>query len=148
PRGLAADSSGRLYVADSGNARVVVYAANPPSPGPTGTVIPTPNSSSVDSVAIAANSGEIWVAAFSDSRIYPYPEFSQLIPNPGFTAELFSVVPIGIALDAFDNVIAVEATNRLTFYYARAVYQHAATYASGVNLGSTLTPNQYTILYR
>lgn len=147
PRGLAVDSSDRLYVADSVNNRVIVYASTSTTPnGATGTAIP--NLSSPEGVAVSPNSGEIWVAAFGANQVFRFPDFSQLVTNPGATAALASAGPIGIALDSFDNIIAAEAANRMTFFYARAVYQHAATYASGSNLGSTLTPNMYTILYR
>ena len=147
PRGLAVDSSDRLYVADSQNNRVIVYASTSTTPnGATGTAIP--NLNSPEGVAVSPNSGEIWVAAYGANQVFRFPDFSQLVTNPGATASLASAGPIGVALDAFDNIIAAEAANRMTFYYARAVYQHAATYASGSNLGSTLTPNMYTILYR
>jgi uncharacterized protein (TIGR03437 family) len=147
PRGLAVDTSDRLYVADSVNGRVIVYAnTGGTQNGATG--ISVPNLSSPEGVAVSPNSGELWVAAFGANQIYRFPEFSQLVTNPAPTATLSSAAPIGIALDTFDNIIAAEAANRLTFYYARAVYQHAATYAGSSNLGSTLTPGMYTILYR
>ena len=147
PRGIGVDSSDRLYVADSQNNRVIVYASTSTTPnGATGTAIPGLNSP--EGVAVSPNSGEVWVAAYGANLVYRFPDFSQLVTNPGATAALSSAGPIGIALDSFDNIIAAEAANRMTFYYARAIYQHAATYASGSFLGSTLTPNMYTILYR
>ncbi len=147
PRGIAVDTSDRLYVADSANNRVIVYASTATTPnGATG--ISIPGLSSPEGVAVSPNSGELWVAAFGANQIYRFPEFSQLVTNPAPTATLSSAAPIGIALDNFDNIIAAEAANRMTFYFARAVYQHAATYAGTTFLGSTLTPGQYTILYR
>lgn len=147
PTGVGVDTSDRLYVADTNNNRVIVYASTATTAnGATGTSIP--NLSLPYGVAVSPNSGEIWVAASGAGQVYRFPDFSQLVSNPAPTATLNSQGPIGIALDNFDNIIVAEAANRMVFYYARAAYQHAATYASGSQLGSTLTPNMYTILYR
>jgi uncharacterized protein (TIGR03437 family) len=147
PRGITVDTSDRLYVADSFNNRVIVYG-NTTSTQNGASGISVPNLNSPEGVAVSVNSGELWVAAYGSNQIYRFPEFSQLVSNPTSTATLSAAAPIGIALDSFDNIIAAEAANRLTFFFARAVDQHAATYAGSTNLGSTLTPNQYTILYR
>ncbi|MEO5925757.1 MAG: hypothetical protein ABIR70_18205 [Bryobacteraceae bacterium] len=147
PRGLAVDSGDRLYVADSANGRVIIYGNTPTTPnGATGTSVPGLNSP--EGIAVSPNSGELWVAAYGASLIYRFPEFSTLVTNPVPTATIPSAAPIGIVLDNFDNIIAAEAANRLTFYYARAVYQNGATYGGSTNLGSTITPNLYTLLYR
>jgi uncharacterized protein (TIGR03437 family) len=147
PRGIATDANGRLYVTDPGNARVVVYGGTSNTPnGAQGITIP--NLNSPEGIAVNPKSGEIWVAALGAGRVYRFPEFSQLIVSPTPTAELLSAAPIALTLDAFDNVIVVEATNRMTFYFSQAVYQHAATYSSGSPSYSTLTPNLYVNLYR
>ncbi len=131
-------------------------------PGGPGTAPPALVSSGMvfpNGLAVDSN-GNLYVMDAGNNRILRFPrpmeQQGELVnpdmvigqKTPGATATLGSAGPIGIALDAFDNIIAAEAANRMTFYYARAIYQHAATYASGSLLGSTLTPNMYTILYR
>ncbi len=147
PRGLAVDTSDRLYVADASNNRVIVYSSTSTTAnGATGTSIP--NLSSPEGVAVSPNSGELWVAAYGANQVYRFPDFSQLVTNPNATAVVSAAGPMGIALDSFDNIIAAEAANRMTFFYARLGYRHAATYASGSNLGNTLTPGMYALVAR
>ncbi|MFM2123906.1 MAG: hypothetical protein RL328_357 [Acidobacteriota bacterium] len=147
PRGLAVDSSDRLYVADTGNNRIIVYSSTSTiGNGATGTSIP--NVPSPEGVAVSPSTGEVWISSFSSNSILRFREFTQLGANPTATSGVLAAAPMGIVLDQFDNLIAVEASNRLSFYYARMVYRHAATYASGSNLIATLTPGMYTLAGR
>ena len=153
PRGLAVDTSDRLYVADSANSRVIVYSSTATTPnGAIGTSIP--GLSVPEGIAVSPNSGEIWVATYGSNAVFRFREFSQIGANPSATAAVASNGPIGIALDAFDNIIAAEAANQLTFFYARMFYRHAATFAAGSSvigfqpLGSTLTPGMYAVVGR
>lgn len=147
PRGLAVDSSDRLYVADSNNNRVIVYSSTSTvGNGATGTSIP--NLNLPEGVAVSPSTGEVWVAAFNDSRVYRFREFTQLGANPAPTTGVFAAGPMALVLDQFDNVIVAEAASRLTFYFAKMVYRHAATYASGSNIVATMTPGMYALVGR
>jgi uncharacterized protein (TIGR03437 family) len=147
PRGLAVDTSDRLFVADSGNNRVLVFTnTQTTGNGAGGTALP--NLSSPEGVAISPHSGEIWVAASAANTIYRFLEFSLSSVQPTPTAQLASAAPIALALDNFDNIIAVEAVNRITFYFAQMAYRSTATFASGNNIISSLTPGLYVLVGR
>ncbi len=144
PRGLAVDSSDRLYVADRNNNRLVIYGSTGNIPnGATGTIVST-NLSQPEGVAVSAASGEIWVASAGNSTVYRFNEFTQLLSDSSPTAQLGSATPIAVALDAFDNVIVAEGVNRMSFYYARLYYKHSANYGSGI----PVTPNEIILLAR
>ncbi|MEO8096880.1 MAG: hypothetical protein ABI811_04220 [Acidobacteriota bacterium] len=147
PRGLAVDGNDRLYVADTNNGRLVVYGntgfiVN----GASGTSIP--NLGQAEGVAVSVSTGEIWVASLNNNAVYRFDEFSKLPANASPTAFLSTAAPLGVGLDSFDNVIVAEGANRMTFFYARVVYRHAANYASGSNISATLTPVQFTLIAR
>ncbi|MEI9815026.1 MAG: NHL repeat-containing protein [Acidobacteriota bacterium] len=68
PRGMAVDTGDRLYVADSGNNRVLVYPSTGNTPnGASGIVIP--GGALPESVAVSGATGEIFIAALNDGRI-------------------------------------------------------------------------------
>ncbi len=147
PRGMAVDTSDRLYVADSFNNRLIVYSSTSTiSNGAAGTSIP--NLSQPEGVAVSVSTGELWVAEFGANLVSRYPEFTNLGQNPARTAAVQSVAPMAVVLDQFDNLIAAEAVNRMTFYYAQLAYRHAATYASGANINATMTPGMYALAAR
>jgi uncharacterized protein (TIGR03437 family) len=156
PRGMAVDTGDRLYVADAGNNRVVVYngTINLPS-GSTGIVIG--GLSNPEGVAVSAATGAIWVASSGNGALYRYNEYSQL-GTAAQPVEAFSAnAPIAVALDSKDNMILIEATNRMTFYYGYLIYRNAANYtlsrnvrnAQGLDSNSnSLTPGMYTVIAR
>jgi uncharacterized protein (TIGR03437 family) len=150
PRGLAVDSGDRLFVADTGNNRVIVYSntvaiSNGASGLPVNVGFNQP-----EGVAVSPTSGETWVADQGNNRVVRLKEFSalQLDPSNAATAVVQSALPIGVALDAFDNLLVVEATNRITFYYAQLFYQHTATYSFGTSFGPRIAPNTIVALRR
>ena len=144
PRGLAVDSSDRLYVADRNNNRLVIYGSTGTiGNGATGTIVSS-NLSQPEGVAVSFASGEIWVASAANNTVYRFNEFNQLLSDSSPTASLGAPTPIAVALDAFDNVIVAEGFNRMTFYYAHLYYKHSANYGSAI----PVTPNEIILLAR
>lgn len=148
PRHLATDTSDRLYVCDTGNNRVQVFtrastsANNPPA------ALVLPGFSSPHGIAVSAATGEIWVTdTFYNSgnaRVLKFPEYQTLILNP--TQATYSVpaaAPMAVALDAYDNLLVAEASNRVSFYYTEVIFQNAASYAT-----TQLAPGEFAYLYR
>ncbi len=144
PRGIAVDSSDRLYVADTGNNRVSVF-----SNVAGGDLDPsarfTPSIGSPFSIAVSSR-GEIWVTDVQGGRMLRYPIFddwfASTTPNtPGGTpvSQLvstqtadpnFPTFPIAVTLDANDNPIVAESSNRVSFYFIQAAFSNAALYDS------------------
>lgn len=130
PRGIASDTSDRLYVADSGNGRVLEFIQAPENliNGPTSTNSLT-GLNQPQAVAINPTTTELWVANTNSSEVVRYPEYTTCqLSSCQPTAQLGSYGPLGLALDASGNVIVGDASNRVTFYYAQTFFRNAANY--------------------
>jgi uncharacterized protein (TIGR03437 family) len=127
PRNIATDTSGRLYVCDSGNNRVLVYT---PGNFPTGATAAFnfPNFSQPQGIAVSAATGEMWVTA--GNTLFHLPEVTSYQNTSTIFQQIQSNLPLEVALDAFDNPIVAEASNRITFYFAKLAARNAFTFTS------------------
>ena len=145
PRHIASDTSDRLYVCDQSNSRVMIFtsARTSQSGAPAATTID--NLNQPWGVAVSPNTGEFWVALSNSNLVWRYPAFETLIlQNPvQFNGQIAAAAPLALALDKFDNVIAAEGTNRITFYFPKLTFQHAASYNQ-----SPMAPGMLAFLYR
>ncbi|MGH9658519.1 MAG: IPT/TIG domain-containing protein, partial [Bryobacteraceae bacterium] len=127
PRHIAVDSDDRLYVADAGNNRIMIFdraTAAGGANGPTaGTVLTTgqENSglSSPRGVYVNPVTGEIWVSEGTQNRVMRYPRFADLGPGRNFAN--FTLRPPGgvlaVTQDPLGNVLYLETSNRLAVHY-------------------------------
>lgn len=144
PTHLAADTGDRLYVSDTRNGRVQIFT------NPTTAVNGAPPSltlgglSSPHGIAVSPNTGELWVANTFGNQAIRYPEFTNLVLNPGqVTARIDISAPLTLVLDPVDNLIVAEAVNRIAFYYGAMTFQNAANYGT-----RALAPGMLAYLYR
>jgi uncharacterized protein (TIGR03437 family) len=147
PRGLAIDSSDRLYVADTGNNRVVVYSAitqTGSDPAPVfliGGATTTDGFSNPSSVAVDPATGEIWVTDPGRGRVVRFPQFDILTLNLVNNLILGDFQPLGIALDAAGNPVVAEGINRVAFFY-RAI----GTAGNAANYFARFSPGMLTTI--
>jgi uncharacterized protein (TIGR03437 family) len=146
PRGLASDTSDRLYVADSLNNRVMVFTGAPEgSSGATSSTRITASLSQPQAVAINSATTELWVANTNGAVVYRFPQYTQCLTSACQpTAQLASYAPLGLAVDGSGNVIVGDLSHRITFYYPQAFYKNAATFSAQV----PLAPGMLAILGR
>jgi len=134
PRQIAVDSSDRLYVADFGNSRLLVWTNARNQTTGAGSAAQFNNIGSPQGVVISQITGEIWISNSSNSQILRLPEFNTLILNstptnyPITGGVQAQTAAAAITLDASDNLIVAESANRVAFYYAALTFRHAATY--------------------
>jgi uncharacterized protein (TIGR03437 family) len=140
PRGLAVDSSDRLFVCDSQNNRMLVFSK------PT-TAAPNPSASAVvnslsqpQSVTVSYTTGFSWVTSTTSEVIYQLPEFEVLQNTETPTQSISSAGPLAVALDPYDNLVVGDSANRITFYFAQMFYRNTASYAAGVGLSAGPSP--------
>ena len=145
PRGIASDTSDRLYVADEANGRVLEFNLAPEgSSGATSTNQLTGLNAPL-AVAINSSTTELWAASTNSGIVYRYPQYITCqVSSCQPTAQLASYGPLGLAVDASGNVIVGDAANRITFFFAQAFYRNAATYSAQV----PLAPGMLAILGR
>jgi uncharacterized protein (TIGR03437 family) len=146
PRGLAVDSSDRLYVCDSGNNRMMVFS-KPTANNPSATLL-VPNLSSPQGVTISFLTGRGWVTSTASNVVYQLPEFQTLQNTDTPTQAVNSYGPLAVALDPFDNLIVADSANRITFYFGQLYYRNSASYAAGVNSTAGPTPGMLVEIAR
>ncbi len=114
PRGIATDSDDRLYVADAGNNRVVVFERAPSQPNDPRESATIGGFSSPRSVFITPMSGEIFVANQGGNNILRFPRFNNL-PLTGNTPTLVlpDFGPLAVTQDPYGNVYTADSNNRV-----------------------------------
>lgn len=114
PRGIATDSSGRIYVADIGNHRIQVFNENESlsmTLGETG--IRGADNAHLDTpttVAVDAATGEIYVTDTSNKRIQVYSSQGSYLRSLALPA---SAVSESVALDGLGHVFVTDHNNMI-----------------------------------
>lgn len=146
PHGIATDLDDKLYVADTGNSRILIYrniptAGNDPQPsqvintGLSGDGLNAPHA-----VFVNKKTSEIFVADTLDNRVLRYPDINQLLLNGGAAnASIPSALPLAISLDLFGNPIVAEGANRVSFFFPRVLVVNAANYFPRIAPGMLAT---------
>jgi uncharacterized protein (TIGR03437 family) len=144
PRNIAVDTSDRLYVTDPGNNRMLVFTNATGNGNGAQSAYQLNQLSNPQGVAVSTATGEIWLALAGTAQVLRYPEFQTLQLNgPNATATLAAAAPTTVTLDPFDNPVVLEATNRMTFYFGQATFQHVANYNQ-----QPMAPGMLAYLYR
>jgi uncharacterized protein (TIGR03437 family) len=158
PRGISTDTSGRLYIADLGNNRILVYdgaASYGPhggSPPSLSIVYSTGTTSLRSPVGVVVNpaNGEIWVAELLGTsqagRILRYPEFIMTsltgVADYVFaysTVTAYPMWPTALALDGSGNLLVAEGTNRVAFYFPPLWLTSSGNFLPDANTYATYT---------
>ena len=139
PQGLAVDSDDRLYVADSGNNRISFFERPPSAADSNANAVFVLPVNGPTSVAVSLASGDIWVAEARGSRVSRFPLYNQLISNPNPNLQIPAASPLGVRLDAFDNVLITDLNSRIGLYFPSLSVTNAANYFVRVTPGMIAT---------
>jgi uncharacterized protein (TIGR03437 family) len=119
PHHIGADNEGRLYVADSGNNRVMIFSElnDATSAGARATMLLT-GLAQPRGIFVNQMTGEFWVAEANSGNIRRYPRYGNLILNPAsiFTAQAASST-LAVAQDQYGDLVVADSTSRIGFYY-------------------------------
>ncbi|MDP9053826.1 MAG: hypothetical protein M3N93_05930 [Acidobacteriota bacterium] len=145
PRHIATDSDDRLYVADTGNARIDIFDNVPAAnPGQAAAQFLTNGIRNPRGIYVSSSTGEIWVADASTGAVR-YPAFNQLVvangaPNATLTD---NAGPLAVAEDAWGNLLLADAAHRVGIFYPGLSPINAANF---LNAGG-LAPGMIAALY-
>jgi len=153
PRGIAADPTDNLFVADTLNSRVLVYPnVSQLSNDPPVSFFLTSDGNGANftdpvGLAVDQTTGELWVTdTFANpGRVVRFPSYNFLILSPASNLTFNDSGPVAVTLDSFGNpIIAESSANRISFYYrANGSAGNAANYFARYSPGmlATLKPS-------
>lgn len=144
PHHIGTDTDDRLYVADTGNNRVLVYdritaAGVDPSPA-----LSIPGVNGPHGLFVSKDTGEIWVADTLNRSSCHLKRFDQIVFNPTCDARVNvqgGTFPLALTLDSAGNLMVVESANRIAIYF-----QGARIYNGASQLQRPLAPGMYATL--
>jgi uncharacterized protein (TIGR03437 family) len=135
PHHIACDTSGQLYVADTGNSRIIIFGdpnSSQTAAAGQASVLSINNLSSPEGVYVNPTTGEIWVANTRSGTAVRYPKFETLLFNetPLGTPVQAPSLTLAVAQDAFGDLVLADATNRVSFFYPGIAALNAASFES------------------
>jgi uncharacterized protein (TIGR03437 family) len=141
PLHVASDGEGRIYVADTGNSRVLIFP-DPNSPFTTSgsqSDLAITGLGSARGVWVNPNTDEIWIANTSRSTCLRYAPFSSLYagitPNLTLTAVTSTLT---LATDSSGALYVADASNRVAIYYPSLQALNGANFLTGRALAPAL----------
>ncbi len=146
PHHVATDTDDRLYVADSGNARIGIFNSVPAaSMGQPAALVLTSGLRIPRGIYVSPVTGEIWVGDAGTGAAIRFPAFDELTPageapNGGFAD---AGLPLAMVEDAWGDMFLADAAHRVGIYYAGLVPLNAANYLNP----DVLAPGMITALF-
>ena len=142
PRHIAIDTDDRLYVADAGNNRIVMYDRVPTAPNDPPPAFSLGGLTSPQGIYVSQATGEIWVANTRGNRLSRYPRFALLPITTAAEQNIQSPAPLAVTQDPSGNLFVAEATNRIAMYFNGLAYQVAGNFAE-----RPISPGGIAIIY-
>jgi uncharacterized protein (TIGR03437 family) len=126
PRQIAVDTDDRLYVADSGNNRIVIYDRVVAAPNDPQFATTIPSLNTPQGIYVSPLTGEIWVADTRGNRALRFPRFDRLALNPASEYSISASTPLAVTQDGFGNLYIAESINRVSIFYNGLATTNAA----------------------
>ena len=128
PHHISTDTDDRLYVADTGNARVSIFNRAPQASNSAHAALVLTGVGSPRGIFVSRATGEIWVSDASNNRALRYPNYDNLIVSQAPNASLFEVSPRALALDAAGNLFVADGANRVAIHYPGVAAVNSANF--------------------
>jgi uncharacterized protein (TIGR03437 family) len=136
PLHIAVDSEERLYVADSGNQRIPIYArvsAAAADPRPVVTLTLSAGASlGVPSAVFVNPDGSFWVSERSANRVVRFPRFDDLAQR-GFqpNAVVSALNPLAITQDTSGAFYVADSAHRIAVHFPALAAINGASFVAG-----------------
>jgi uncharacterized protein (TIGR03437 family) len=131
PHHISADTSGRVYVADTGNNRVQIFAdPNQPTTSATGAsavLTVTGNFNSPQGIYVSPVTGQFWVADTNNGQAKQFERFDQVQENSTVVATVpAAAAALAVAQDQYGNLLMADNSNRVALYFPAVQTLNAA----------------------
>lgn len=142
PRHISIDTDDRLYVADAGNNRIVMYdritgASNDPAVAFSLGGLQRPQG-----IFVSRATGEIWVGNTQGNRVSRFPRYELLPITAQAEQTISSAFPLTLTQDASGNLYVAEASNRIAIFFNGLAYQIAGNFAN-----RPISPGVIAVIY-
>jgi uncharacterized protein (TIGR03437 family) len=140
PHHIACDTSGQLYVADSGNGRVLIFGdpnSSQTAAAAQASILSINNLASPEGIYVNPTTGEIWVANTRSDTAVRYPKFETLLFNqtPLDASPIHAPsVTLAVAQDQFGDLVLADGANRVSFFYPGLYGLNGASFAADKQL--------------
>ena len=147
PRGISVDASNRLYVADTGNNRVLVFGNINQAPGngvPAALALTKSIKGSLKGpidVFVSRSTGKAWVTNTNGAQVARYQDFDRLAQGaqqPEFGFSTFSN-PLSVTEDQYGNLYIADALNRVVGHFKPLAATNGANFLQRVAPGMIAT---------
>ncbi|MGA3019277.1 MAG: hypothetical protein ABSF62_19300 [Bryobacteraceae bacterium] len=150
PHGVSCDSDGNVYVADSGNNRILIFNDPHSSSTQSGEAAATFIGGLNDPQSVFANpqTGEIWVANSNGGNLVRYASLTavQLGSAPllsfpevsSYNGGNIGLLPLAVAQDQYGALYVADNANRVAFYYPGLNACNGATFMAAF---ASVAPN-------
>ena len=149
PRHVAADTSGRPYVADTGNNRVLIFndPHDPQTPHTGATAVYALGGlGSPHGVFVSPTTGEIWVTNTSGGTAVKFPQYDTLILTGQATASIPAAnYTLAVTQDQYGDLFVADASSRIGVYYPALVALNAANGLTSRSLAPGLIASIYPL---
>jgi uncharacterized protein (TIGR03437 family) len=118
PRHISGDTSGRLYVADTGNNRVQIFPDLATAPSGQSAILTISDLTSPRSVFVSPITGEIWVTDTNRALAKRYVSFENLPFNGSPNATIQAPTnTLGLTVDSFGDLYLADFSHRIGIYF-------------------------------
>lgn len=134
PHHIATDTDDRLYVADTGNNRVLIFDRAPTAGADPRAGLQISGLAGPRGIYVSASTGAILVANAGGNTVQQYPNFNTLIVSSAGsgsfapTATISDFAPLAVTLDAFGDLYTADGFNRVTVNFPGLTILNSANF--------------------
>ncbi len=145
PRHIATDEDDHLYVADSGNGRVLIFDHAPTdASGAFAAISLTTGLKRPVGMHVGTVTGDIWVTDTGVGQAIRFPKFNSLAAtNFASNATLAEFGPLALTEDGWGNVFIADSASRVVIHYPGLSGLNAANYMNA----NVMAPGMIAALY-